>query len=485
MFAEGPRQFINALTLYSVMQASLVPTGKHKASNGHSPIAQFFINIRILATHNREQVVILFGMLFTLIIWVVSALGLLVAVFFYLTFLWHHIPSKDRGLSNYCRRKIDSRLHKIVGLKINKALANLSTNRIGREAKAFKNGKMPAQIARQPTLPILDTKSDKFLDRPLLSRQTTQTTLPPYVSRQSSRTSDYPSKFPQGEPIADMFPLPRRPLPPSRSTTQSSVFSNTSYASNAPLMGEAAEMGYRPPSLTYSPELLSRMDADRKVNPPLGRSFTASSQVTRRSDHSAREPSRMPEQRTSDPVQWGPPSRQNTAMREFELSETGAQFPIPQHAFDHNGQISPIDPCRRRTPGPRGSHGTPAQDFEMQPQRPIGLLANNEYVAFDPNLHGLQSGKSQPRLAARPALIRNFTMPIKPHQSLQSSHQQQRLGPPQSSGPAPISRMLTYNGFPPASYTSTDDGALPRMKLPLRAATTGPNDRWDGRRRPS
>lgn len=482
MFAEGPRQFINALTLYSVMQANLVPIGEHKASDGHSTIAQFFVNIQILATHNREQVVILFGMLFTLIIWVVSALSLLVAVLFYLTFLWHHISNKDRGLFNYCRRKIDSRLQKIVGVKVNKALAKANTDRSGREANAIKNRKLPAQIARQPTLPILDTKpDDKFEDIPSFSRQTTQSTLPPYQPRQSSPNRDHLSKI----PLSDMFPLPRRPLPPSRSTTQSSAFSNASHASNTPLMVEAAETCHGPPIPTYAADLLSRMDVDHKVKTPMERSFTASSHFTQRSHPPAREPSPMLDRRNLGSVQMGTPSRQNTGVSGFEFSETRARSPILHHAFNPSGQISSINDHRKHTPGPQGSHWTTAQEFEMRSQRPVELPANDKYVAFDPNLHGSQSGTSRPAFVRRLPPPRNFTMPIKPYQALHSIHQQQQLNPPQRSGTAPVSRTLHYNGISPASYSSTDDDSLPRVRLPLRAATAGPNDGWDGRRRPS
>lgn len=487
LFAEGPRQCINALTLYSVMEAILVPTGEHKASDGHSPIPQFFLNIQILATHNREQVVIIFGMLFTLIIWIVSALSLLVAVLFYLTFLWHHIPNKDRGLSGYCRRKIDSRLHKIVGVKVNKALAKANIDPTGRETRTLKTRKMHAQIARQPTLPLLDKMPDDIsLDRPSLSRQTTQTTLPLYVSRQSSHTSDHPSKTPYGEPtILNVFPFPPRQLPPSRSTTQSSAFSNASYASHAPLMGEAAEMGYGPSSPTYAPNSSLRINSDHKVNPPMERIFIARSQFTQRSHHSTREPPPIPDwRRTPGPVQNRLLSRQITGTREFEFSEARARSPITPHDFNPIGQVSLIDDYRRRNLGPQGSHGTAAQEFEMRPQRPVEQPAN-EYVAFDPNLHGSQSGTSQTSSGTRPAPTRNFTMPIKPYQALLSTHRQQRLAPPQRSGTAPILKTLAYKGYSPASHTMIDDDALPSVKLPLRAVTAGPSDGWEGQVRPS
>lgn len=465
------------------MQANLVPIGEHRASDGHSTIAQFFVNIQILATHNREQVVVLFGMLFTLIIWVVSALSLLVAVLFYLTFLWHHIPNKDRGLFNYCRRKIDSRLQKIVGVKVNKALAKVNTDRSGREANAIKKKKLPAQLVRQPTLPILDTKpDDKFEDIPSFSRQTTQSTLPPYLPRKASPNRDHLSKI----PISDVFPLPRRPLPPSRSTTQSSAFSNASHASNTPLMVDVAETDHGPPIPTYAADLLSRMDVGHKANRPMGRSFTASSRFAQRSHPPAREPSPMLDRRILGSVQMGTPNRQNTGVSGFEFSDTRARSPILLHAFDPKEQISSNNDYRKHTSGSQGSHWTAAQEFEMRSQRPVELPANDKYVAFDPNLHGSRSGTSRPNFVRRPAPPRNFTMPTKPYQALQSIHQQQQLTPPQRSGTAPVPRTLHYNGIPPASYSSTDDNnALPGVRLPLRAATTGPNDRWDGWRRPS
>ena len=88
MFAEGPRQIINAVTLYTVMKANLIPVGQHAASQGHTPIAQFFVNVQILADADKQQAVILFGMLFTLVIWVFTAFGLILACLFYVIFLW-------------------------------------------------------------------------------------------------------------------------------------------------------------------------------------------------------------------------------------------------------------------------------------------------------------------------------------------------------------------------------------------------------------
>ncbi|CAG7938849.1 unnamed protein product [Penicillium nalgiovense] len=111
IFADGPRQVINAITLYSVMQMDLIPGGKNAADDdGSSSAAQFFNNVKILAEDNNLQAVILFGMLFTLVIWVLSVLKLISAIVLYLIFLFHHIPAEDGTLSRYCRRKVGQRL---------------------------------------------------------------------------------------------------------------------------------------------------------------------------------------------------------------------------------------------------------------------------------------------------------------------------------------------------------------------------------------
>ncbi|TKA60741.1 hypothetical protein B0A55_10604, partial [Friedmanniomyces simplex] len=158
ILAEGPRQAVNAMTLYAVMKADLIP------SHGqHSNVAQFFLNVKALAEKQEEQAVILFSMLFTLVIWVFSALSLLLATVFYITFLWHYIPQRDGRLSIYCRRKIDRRLEKIVEHKIKAAIQDEELKKQKAEKKAelkrMKTGetlasRQPALI-RQPTLPQL------------------------------------------------------------------------------------------------------------------------------------------------------------------------------------------------------------------------------------------------------------------------------------------------------------------------------------------
>ncbi|KAJ6128778.1 hypothetical protein N7471_009995 [Penicillium samsonianum] len=226
IFADGPRQVLNAITLYSVMQMDLIPGGKNAAhDDGSSSIGQFFNNIKIMAEDNNLQAVVLFGMLFTLVIWVLSVLKLISAIVLYLIFLFHHIPAEDGTLSRYCRRKVGQRLKRIVHRKNTKALA--------------KGLKLQNRAPTQPTLvtdsnPTLPSfAGDKVPAVASLSRSTTQTTLPPY-SRSASSTM--PGLNPT-LPNLDFDAKPRL----ARTGTSSSAASES-----ASLTGNAAGMGYTP-----------------------------------------------------------------------------------------------------------------------------------------------------------------------------------------------------------------------------------------------
>lgn len=231
VFADGPRQVINAITLYSVMQMDLIPGGEHAPKDdGSSQALQFFNNIKVLAEENNLQAVVLLGMLWTLVIWVLSVLKLASAVILYLIFLFHHIPAEDGTLKAYCRRKISNRLKRIVQRKVTKALA-----------KGFQlQDRAPTQPSlasgdSKPTLPDLD----KGPIVATLSRSTTETTLPPYTRSNSAATDKLPTL-----PNLEFDSKP----PLTRTTTQSSAMSES-----ASLTGSAATMGYSPLDRTNSP----------------------------------------------------------------------------------------------------------------------------------------------------------------------------------------------------------------------------------------
>ena len=464
VFADGPRQAINALTLYSVLQLNLVPVGEHAAPKDHSPVAQFFINVRILAEGNREQAAVYFGMLFTLIIWVFSALGLLLASLMYITYLWHHIPTSDGGLAGYCRRRIDSRLYKIVGKRIEKALAKESKRKIKEGDKAAANGL--GHIARQPTVPILvspDDATSTIGDTPTLSRKSTQTTLatqstlPLYESRANSPPNLDFEREPTVPRVGTPFSRPAN----LRSNTASSL------DSNAPLLPGAAGMGVAAP-----PPL--RLPMRPGINKPFAANVPQPSPVQPYGPDSYGPPPRSntnppprgpprifpPSNDSLPPSQMVPPTRR-------PIPAPGV-FPPSQAPFQRAPTAPPQQnymrppPQRKPLPQKMPSDGYdrpfaarppplqhPQQGYEMQPRRPSPPNANGGgYVAFNP------ARAPPPMSNDGPA---NFSIP-------------RQLSPPvPRAGTAPPSQTRGYHDSIYAAYGGYDD----EPPIP-RAGTAGP-----------
>ncbi|KAI9767316.1 MAG: hypothetical protein M1840_005725 [Geoglossum simile] len=257
VFAEGPRQVVNALTLYSVVQAQLVPNGP---SRDHAPIAQFFINLRILANSSKIQAVVLGGMAWTLVVWVFRALNLLIAVVLYLVFLWHHIPATDGGLTGYLTRKVDAKVRKIVAVKVQKALDKENAQRDEEDAKALRDG---TGKKLQPTVPTLDgfESTDELVENSgKTGRYQSESSLPSYSSRRSSQTTIDRQPNALGDPWA--------PFSVTRTNTMSSnsTSTNTSYRSNAPLVNNG--------SAAYGTNAYSgsnTIKSDRSLSPVYGR----------------------------------------------------------------------------------------------------------------------------------------------------------------------------------------------------------------------
>ncbi|KAK8015018.1 hypothetical protein PG990_008314 [Apiospora arundinis] len=202
IFCSGPRQVLNALTLYNVFTNSLIPT---ETGSVDKSIMNFFSKLENLAKQNTQQVVVLSGMIFTLIVWVITLLSLLVAVLFYIFFLWHYIPRQDGGLSGYCSRKINKRLMRIVSVKVNKAIAKEERDRLRAELKAAKKSGEKTPIERQAKLPTFmdPSKDDSLPEMPKmgLSRTETMTTLPVYESRPGTPNTIEMSAFDQKRPL--------------------------------------------------------------------------------------------------------------------------------------------------------------------------------------------------------------------------------------------------------------------------------------------
>lgn len=369
ILAEGPRQYVNAMTLYAVMQAKIEVHGP--TQDGHSSVEQLFLNIESLFDDNIEQALILCSMLFTLVIWVISALCLIGATIFYLVFLWHYIPQQDGRLSIYCRRKIDQRLQKIVEYKVRAAMEDEERKKKQAEQKAElqrqKNGglsqtDLKPQLARQPTLPHLEVEpelppADEKKQAFGLTRQdttTTVSTLPPYSSRPPTR---------QGS-RAQISDMPGgRPEMPSRMNTQASTWTNASYEGNAPLLANAgyAGEGGRSSPAPAMPGMPPGPFSSEGFNAPFGQpmpgrqaSMATQRSFTPTSNNGSLYSRPPPGPRGPTPGGRGPPVRSNTGFS-FDDQQDGYGPPVRHNTQDSIGSL--------------GMHNTPAPSFNQAMDR--------------------------------------------------------------------------------------------------------------------
>ncbi|KAK4540758.1 hypothetical protein LTR36_008973 [Oleoguttula mirabilis] len=483
ILAEGPRQVINALSLYAVMKADLLDT----SSTQHNAFEQFFLNIQALANKNEEQAVVLFSMLFTLIIWVFSALSLIFATILYLVFLWHYIPQRDGRLSIYCRRKIDRRLEKIVEHKVKAAIEEDERQKLRMEKKAElkrqKTGDLPQPgkptMIRQPTLPQLgdspELKSDEKMQEFGLSRQDTSTTvstLPRYESRPPTRNGS--QQLHRQPTLPDLGA--GRPGMPSRMDTQGSAWSNApSYESEAPLISNAGYGGGREsPAPQVPPQAaFNRQGSNASFGRPVpGRTMTQGSHSTQRSytPVSRMDTVNSQQQRPFSPFSTqgsvqsrpppeprGPPLRSNTGFSFEDLQPAVT----PVAAQDFYG----------RSMGPLARQNTP-DTFRTAPVRQESQASSFSRPAYG-SVHSQQSfsrpmiGGHQPRNPSQTSFNRPFSPPVA---EAATSHQEAYEMTSQSSysssnsaaAPAPASDT-GYVAFNP-SLLSASNTPMPQLQ---------------------
>ncbi|KAH1349759.1 hypothetical protein KXV22_002704 [Aspergillus fumigatus] len=363
VFADGPRQVVNAITLYSVMRMDLLPGGKNSVDDDKAGIIQFFENVKILAEDNNQRAVVLCGMLFTLVIWVLSILKLASAVILYLIFLFHHIPAEDGSLKVYCRRKINARLMRIVRRKVDKALAKSTLDRAPTQPHLA--------LDRKPTLPMvadLDAE-DKAPTAPTLSRSTTQTTLPPYTSRPGTAA---PERNPTLPTLPDVSWTEKPAM--SRTVTQSSAHSeSTSYS------GATAVSGYSPldrGSLPAPPV----PPVPTNVPMPGARSYTPIS----------RPPTTRPTRTPAPPSATNASSRMPTTMHQGDYEEAPRRYPDPYSTdapYDENYGAHPSysaapDPYSRSVT--RGIAVSPGEDYPTRTLSPQSHRGTPQPSSSDP-----------------------------------------------------------------------------------------------------
>lgn len=231
----------------------------------------------MIETGNKQETVVYFTMLFSLVIWVIAALGIIISCVLYIFFLWHYIPRSDGSLTNYCRRKVETRLARIVGKKMKKAIEKEDQKRKAEEQKAMKKGTFNSTSSK-PTLPSLFGKEDDGASIYGIQRSdtfSTVATLPPYSSNAPSRTNTVVTNNSAGVARKPTLPTLNERPGPGRAGTN---YSTSSYGSNAPLLNQASDMGMASP-MPPVPHLDQNayFYEDHPLAPP-ARAFTPASQ---------------------------------------------------------------------------------------------------------------------------------------------------------------------------------------------------------------
>ncbi|KAF7196433.1 putative vacuolar membrane protein [Pseudocercospora fuligena] len=488
IICEGPRQGVNAMTLFAVLQADLIP-GKEQTD--HNNFDQFWINIGALANQNTQQAVIYFSMLFTLVIWVFSALSLIISCVLYLCFLWHYIPQQDGSLSTYCRRKVDKRLARVVAHKVQAAIEEEERRRRKAEEKAerkaAKTGELPppAQvqigIKKQPTLPNLgspETGKDDKLPEFTLRRQETDmsvSTLPPYESRPPTRgQADRLTR----QPTLPDLSLDSRPGM-ARTNTGNSTWSNApSYHTNAPLLEHAGLPGQSEPLPTIPGSAHSSFQ-----QPWHERSASQSTQGSMR-DGSVRSqfapgprmqtpmsarpytPSGMgpgPGYGRPPPVARGPTSMRSNAPLSYDQERQSAVSAPPTDGYGRSFTA----PVRANTadgfrpgPGPERTYGSlhSQQSFSRPMPRPQGPHGSSSSLprAYTPS----SSGELPPQLSHQ----NSYEMTPQPNHSIppaQPFAPSRTPGPSQTPAPPSAGGYLPFN---PSVLTPVAAPETPRLQ---------------------
>lgn len=382
--AEGPRQVINGLTLYSVMRASLIPVGSQASTDGHSPFVQFWLNVKVLYEASPRQAIVLFTMLFTLIIWLFSAICLLAAALCYVGFLWHYLPKM--ALSKYCRRKLDKRLSRVVNEKTKAALDREDAKRRKDEEKGGNSSQGFGPPSRAATLPTLADDSSSVHPSTLHHTGSISTTVgaPSLFSRQDS-VANYDPRKPtlpnlddntekpmarQGS-VADTFSHqhPVRPGLPTRSATQNSNVSISSFASDRPLLQSANSFDQTaPPPIEHDP-LPARMASSERREPLSIRSMTGNSMRSQGPMQSSiYPPPHPPLQRSETAQSLNAPSRKPSVGEgpAYEMqAQPIARRPLP-NAYQQQAYQQPLPPSPAPVAASRPSYA-PYTPFRPSP----------------------------------------------------------------------------------------------------------------------
>jgi len=240
LLADGPRQVINGLTLYSFYLSQKDADGSvfdlNKYTNG-----------------NLVTAGLIFSTISTVLIFLGSALFLLAAGICYIPLLCY-----IRGnLKEYCCHKVDKRISEIVKRKNKERLAKFHKDARKEAAGDFshlknKKGELVHNPLPQPTLPNVQIDDDEFDDSKSRIPPSTYAQSDYYYNsdHKSTYSNDYPPPMP-GYNNQQQYGY-RQAYTPSAVTTEEQPY-YSEYSSQVSLTGAAAPMAHGGPDRASGP----------------------------------------------------------------------------------------------------------------------------------------------------------------------------------------------------------------------------------------
>lgn len=471
IIAEGPRQVVNALTLKGLLTDSLLTQSDERNS-----FDQFWYNVEQVADKNHMEAAVYCSMLFTLVIWVFSALSLIISAILYLLFLWHYIPKSDGRLSVYCKRKVDRRLAKIVEHKVKAAIEKEQKKAAKVEQKEElrrqKTGELPPPRApgykAQPTLPTLGdspevSKDDRLPDFPLVRQDTfnSVSTLPAYSARPPTRNANPV----QRQPTLPSIDTDVHPGMPPRSGTQTSQWSSApSYATNAPLLANAGYAGEADEMPAMPPSAISRQTSYSSFNAPFhGRNGSQSSMGSVR-DGSMRTYTPGPGPRVQTPMSARPypPGPMNGPGYGYSRPPPAPRMPLPVRSntafgYEHDPQSAMTMSSREDFARPPPRAGT------ADGIRP--LQQENSDSSFS-SLHSQQSFSRPVRKPSNQSFRAYTPAPVLENRSASPQDSYEMKTSPAHSQPP----QSAYTAFNPSLHSATPAPQEPRRNVTVTGA---------------
>ncbi|KAF8934521.1 hypothetical protein BGZ58_005643 [Dissophora ornata] len=188
MFADGPRQLINGIILITVLRANQNMYGFAFWTYPFQPMTRVTLGL----------------MCFTLSLWVISILLMLVAVFLYIPL----VIQIQGNLKEFCCHKIDKRIDEIVKKKAKQRAQESAKNQ-----KTGKGGETPRQKPTLPNIGLFDEGGrNSPTNTPRLAAQSPYMGSPALRKAMPAPNDPYRRQYPQ-QPTRPYSPAPRSYTP--------------------------------------------------------------------------------------------------------------------------------------------------------------------------------------------------------------------------------------------------------------------------------